>query len=215
MKEQRVKQLNNFINENIIKRKAMFIPILGVSVFMLVGYAAVDKEAPKIVSNRIEVSYGDKVDLDAIDITDNQDSRQARTLQTHPFLITQELSSISDAILNNVGEIFVGSLKSSKEIEFILEEMKLSNHPAVRGALIDHTQDEGVTEEKKYNFLMQDYNNRKCLTKNKIPRCFAEIFRTLKDEEESNQEQLDTDDKNVPVTGTFLNKKETGGLYDD
>lgn len=75
MKEQRVKQLNNFINENIIKRKAMFIPILGVSVFMLVGYAAVDKEAPKIVSNRIEVSYGDKVDLDAIDITDNQDSR--------------------------------------------------------------------------------------------------------------------------------------------
>ena len=25
--------------------------------------------------NRIEVSYGDKVDLDAIDITDNQDSR--------------------------------------------------------------------------------------------------------------------------------------------
>ena len=50
MKEQRVKQLNNFINENIIKRKAMFIPILGVSVFMLVGYAAVDKEAPKIVS---------------------------------------------------------------------------------------------------------------------------------------------------------------------
>lgn len=141
--------------------------------------------------------------------------RQARTLQTHPFLITQELSSISDAILNNVGEIFVGSLKSSKEIEFILEEMKLSNHPAVRGALIDHTQDEGVTEEKKYNFLMQDYNNRKCLTKNKIPRCFAEIFRTLKDEEESNQEQLDTDDKNVPVTGTFLNKKETGGLYDD
>ena len=63
--------------------------------------------------------------------------------------------------------------------------MKLSNHPAVRGALIDHTQDEkGVTEEKKYNFLMQDYNNRKCLTKNKIPRCFAEIFRTLKDEEE-------------------------------
>ena len=63
MKEQRVKQLNNFINENIIKRKAMFIPILGVSVFMLVGYAAVDKEAPKIVSNRIEVSYGDKVQI--------------------------------------------------------------------------------------------------------------------------------------------------------
>lgn len=75
MKEQRFKQLNNFINENIIKRKAMFIPMLGVSVFMLVGYAAVDKEAPVIVSNRIEVSYGDKVDLDVIDVEDNHDSR--------------------------------------------------------------------------------------------------------------------------------------------
>ena len=140
--------------------------------------------------------------------------RQARTWQMHPFLITQELSSISDAILNNVGEIFVGSLKSSKEIEFILEEMKLSNHPTVRGALIDHTQDEGVTEEKKYNFLMQDYNNRKCLTKNKIPRCFAETFRTLKDEDDSDQEQFDTNE-NVPVTGTFLNKETNGVLYDD
>ena len=58
MKEKLNKKLNSFINENIIKRKAMFIPILGVSVFMLVGYAAVDKESPIIVSNRIEVAYG-------------------------------------------------------------------------------------------------------------------------------------------------------------
>lgn len=138
--------------------------------------------------------------------------RQARTWQMHPFLIAQELSSISDSILNNIGEIFVGSLKSSKEIEFILEEMKLSNHPTVRGALIDHTQDEGVIEEKKYNFLMQDYNNRKCLTKNKIPRCFAETFRTLKDENDFDKEQLDINDKIVPVTGTV---KLNEDLYDD
>ena len=57
------KKIDNFINENIIKRKAMFIPILGVAVFMLVGYAAVDKEAPEIISNRVEVSYGEKFDL--------------------------------------------------------------------------------------------------------------------------------------------------------
>ena len=63
MKEKLNKKLNSFINENIIKRKAMFIPILGVSVFMLVGYAAVDKESPIIVSNRIEVAYGEKLDL--------------------------------------------------------------------------------------------------------------------------------------------------------
>ena len=75
MKEKLNKKLNSFINENIIKRKAMFIPILGVSVFMLVGYAAVDKESPIIVSNRIEVAYGEKLDLNVIDITDNHDKR--------------------------------------------------------------------------------------------------------------------------------------------
>lgn len=69
------KKLNNFINENIIKRKAMFIPILGVAVFMLVGYAAVDKEIPEIISNRIEVSYGEKLDLSAINVVDNQDEK--------------------------------------------------------------------------------------------------------------------------------------------
>ena len=75
MKEKLNKKLNSFINENIIKRKAMFIPILGVSVFMLVGYAAVDKESPIIVSNRIEVAYGEKLDLNVNDITDNHDKR--------------------------------------------------------------------------------------------------------------------------------------------
>ena len=75
MEKIKSEKLNNFINENIIKRKAMFIPILGVSVFMLVGYAAVDNEAPEIVSNRIEVAYGEKLDLNAIDIKDNHDQR--------------------------------------------------------------------------------------------------------------------------------------------
>lgn len=134
--------------------------------------------------------------------------RQARTFQMHPFIITQELSSIPSSILNNVGEIFVGSLKSTKEIEFILEEMKLENHPTVKGALIDRTEDEGVSEEKKYNFLMQDYNNRKCLTKNKIPRCFFETFNTLKMD---NQDDSSEKNESVPITGT-LNEEL---FYDD
>lgn len=68
-------KLNEVIKEHIVKRKAMFIPALCVSTFMLVGYAAVDKEKPEIVSNRIELSYGEEFDVDAIDITDNRDSR--------------------------------------------------------------------------------------------------------------------------------------------
>ena len=101
------KKTDNFINENIIKRKAMFIPILGVAVFMLVGYAAVDKEAPEIVSNRVEVSYGEKFDLNTINIIDNQDSRddlivdiKAGNVSTKQLGIYEVLVSASDTSSN-------------------------------------------------------------------------------------------------------------------
>lgn len=81
--------------------------------------------------------------------------------------------------------------------------MKLDDHSTIKGALIDRTQEEGVVESRKYNFLFQDYNNRKCLTKNKIPRVFFDVFSTLKEE------------KNVPVTGTNKGiKKSEGIIYD-
>ena len=69
-----------FIQEHIVSRKAMFIPIAGVATFMLVGYAAVDREKPVIVSDRIELAYGESFDADAIDITDNRDGRDLLTV---------------------------------------------------------------------------------------------------------------------------------------
>lgn len=87
-------QLNKFIKDKVMKenlvhifeekimdRKAMFIPILGVATFMLVGYAAADTEAPEIMSDHLEVSYGEKFDVDAIDISDNRDGRDSITVQ--------------------------------------------------------------------------------------------------------------------------------------
>ena len=46
------------IQETVIKRKAMFIPLLCVAAFGLVGYVAVDKEAPMIEASQVEVLYG-------------------------------------------------------------------------------------------------------------------------------------------------------------
>ena len=69
-------KLTNVFDEYIVNRKAMFIPIVAVASFMLVGYAATDKEMPEIRSNQIEVPYGEKLDLDSIDIIDNKDSRE-------------------------------------------------------------------------------------------------------------------------------------------
>lgn len=62
--------------ERICNRKAMFVPMLGVATFMLVGYAAVDRESPEIISDKLEVSYGEKLDVDLLEITDNHDTRE-------------------------------------------------------------------------------------------------------------------------------------------
>ncbi len=76
-------RLNKIIQERVIKRKAMFIPIAGVATFMLVGYAAVDKEKPVITSDQIEVPYGEVFDVDAVDVTDNHDSRDQITVKAN------------------------------------------------------------------------------------------------------------------------------------
>lgn len=68
-------RLKTLFEEKILKRKAMFIPILGVATFMLVGYAGVDHEKPEILSDHIEIPYGEKFDTDMIDIIDNHDER--------------------------------------------------------------------------------------------------------------------------------------------
>ena len=73
--ENKVKEkLTQFFQEKIVNRKAMFIPITGVATFMLVGYAAADTKAPEITSDQIEVPYGEKFDVDTVDVTDNRDS---------------------------------------------------------------------------------------------------------------------------------------------
>lgn len=68
-------RIKEVVDERVIKRKVMFIPIACVSTFMLVGYAAVDKEKPNIVSDYIQIPYGEKFDAGILEITDNHDSR--------------------------------------------------------------------------------------------------------------------------------------------
>ena len=69
--------------EKIGNRKAMFIPMLGVTAFMLVGYAAVDHEKPEILTDHMIVPYGEKIDLDMLEVSDNHDSRDELILAAH------------------------------------------------------------------------------------------------------------------------------------
>lgn len=71
MKTKLKKMMAHFIED----RKAMWIPIFSVATFMLVGYAAIDKEAPVIYSSEIQLAYGEEFDTDSIDIKDNRDRR--------------------------------------------------------------------------------------------------------------------------------------------
>ena len=103
----------------------MFIPIVGVAVFMLVGYAAVDKEAPEIVSNRVEVSYGEKFDLNAINITDNQDERddlivdiKAGNVNTKQLGTYEVLVSASDSSSNIATKEILVEVVDDKAPEF-------------------------------------------------------------------------------------------------
>lgn len=118
-------------------------------------------------------------------------NRQCRSWQTHLYIITQLLSDISTDILENTAEKYIGSMKSKAAVEYVLDELGLEEHETVRATLRDKTKSEGVKEEDQYNFLYEDYNNRKCITKLIIPPSFMKYFDTQKQE-----------DKNVPVTGT-------------
>ena len=69
------------MQEHVLKRKAMFLPLLCISTFGLVGYAAVDKEKPIIEANKIEVLYGSKLDKTMFAISDNRDSLDAMDVQ--------------------------------------------------------------------------------------------------------------------------------------
>ena len=93
--EYKVKEkLTQFFQEKIVNRKAMFIPITGVATFMLVGYAAADTKAPEITSDQIEIPYGEKFDVDTVDVTDNRDSRD--DIQVNADLASLNVEQLGD-----------------------------------------------------------------------------------------------------------------------
>ncbi|MGX8834716.1 ATP-binding protein [Amedibacillus sp. YH-ame6] len=107
----------------------------------------------------------------------------ARSELCNMGIILQNWSDIPDSIINNTGQFFIGNMGSKAEIELILKHFDLENNSALYSTLQDRTKNEGVSENKKYNFLYCDYNNRKCITKMKILDIFQKAFRTFKNED--------------------------------
>lgn len=90
----KLKHIKESIIANIKERKAMFIPVVAVASFALVGYAAVDHEAPVIDSNNIELVYGQEFSTDLVEVSDNHDTR-------YELDIYADISSLN---INQLGE---------------------------------------------------------------------------------------------------------------
>jgi|GEM_PF-84978 len=74
MTQQNDYKVMSLLQDQVLKRKAMFIPLFAVSAFGLVGYAAADRTAPVIASDKIQVLYGTDLTASDFEITDNRDS---------------------------------------------------------------------------------------------------------------------------------------------
>lgn len=62
------------IVDRIKTQKTILLPAFAISAFALVGYAAADRQAPVIHSNRIVVPYGTYLTPSDFEITDNRDN---------------------------------------------------------------------------------------------------------------------------------------------
>ena len=74
-------KVNEIVQEYLVERKAMFIPMACVATFMLVGYAAIDKEKPEITTNRIKLPYGEALDMSTIEMKDDHKNRDLINLE--------------------------------------------------------------------------------------------------------------------------------------
>lgn len=73
-------QIKSTVLEGFGKRKAMFMPMVCVSSFMLVGYAALDTEAPEVLTTTLELEINQDIDESLIEVVDNLDDRSAITV---------------------------------------------------------------------------------------------------------------------------------------
>lgn len=68
-----LKRLVDNARNRVNGRKAMFIPVISVLSFLVVGYTALDKEKPVISTDQIKLEYGEEFDVSRLIISDNHD----------------------------------------------------------------------------------------------------------------------------------------------
>ena len=72
--DKKTREVVDFMVNRIKTQKTMFIPVVAISAFALVGYAAADRTAPVVHSNKIEVPYGTTLKASDFAVSDNRDT---------------------------------------------------------------------------------------------------------------------------------------------
>lgn len=72
--DKKTKEVVDFMVDRIKTQKTMFIPVVAISAFALVGYAAADRTAPVVHSNKLVVPYGTELQASDFNVSDNRDT---------------------------------------------------------------------------------------------------------------------------------------------
>ncbi len=70
------------------------------------------------------------------------------------------------------------SLKTKEGIQYMLQKLSMEENIEIAAMLNDETKNEGVSEDRKYNFLYVDFNNRKAPCKLKFQASYIDAFDT-------------------------------------
>ena len=72
--DKKTREVVDFMVDRIKTQKTMFIPVVAISAFALVGYAAADRTAPIVHSNKLEVPFGTELKASDFTVSDNRDT---------------------------------------------------------------------------------------------------------------------------------------------
>ena len=105
--------------------------------------------------------------------------RLCRAFTGIPIIVSQNLTDYGDnleAIMNNIGALFIGNIRSKTELDFIIKELELEDNQAIKKLLRKKGENDSAAD--KYVFLFVDHNDRKAFIRNKQYDLFSKYFDT-------------------------------------
>ena len=105
------------IKDAVLRRYQVVVPMMLVSSLLLVGYAALDKEAPVVSTDVVTVNYGEELDYGKIQIEDNQTSKEdlkieydttnLDTTKVGASYLTVQVEDMANNITSKIVEVLV------------------------------------------------------------------------------------------------------------